>query len=242
MTHITTSEYTEYEKICVSDLPNLKLDIDVPWRDLYDEIEPLLDQFVDHRNNVGDGLWKSLTLHGTDMYTTQNKNTVTYDWTTLADFCPIAHNYFLNEFPCATRRRLRYMLLEPNGIIDWHTDAENNNMTAAVNIALNNPKECLFFQGRGDEYIPWEAGDARLINTVYGHRVSNLSTERRVHFIFHGGMFSQDPDWIKMVLRSHEKYGKDVPLKRLKKGVGNRHSNVEEIFKELNGSTVSSRM
>jgi hypothetical protein len=55
-------------------------------------------------------------------------------------------------------------------------------------------------------------------------------------------MFSQDPDWIKMVLRSHEKYGKDVPLKRLKKGVGNRHSNVEEIFKELNGSTVSSRM
>ena len=209
MTAITKSEYTEYIKICESDRENLKLDIDVPWQEMYDEIVPLLDQFVVHRDNVGAGLWKSIALHGSDIFTTQQKNTSVHEWTELIDFCPIAYEFFRDVWPCDNRQRVRYMLLEPGGIIDWHTDCEKNNLSAAVNIALNHPDDCYFFQGRADSYIPWKPGEARMINGVYPHKIINFSDTRRIHMIFHGAWHHDNPEWIKMVLRSWEKE-KDV--------------------------------
>lgn len=241
MTVITKSELQEYEKICKSDRPNLKLDIDIPWQEMYEEIVPLLDQFVVHRENVGTGTWKSLTLHGYNMFATQHKKTFNHEWTQLIDFCPTAYEFFLN-WPCSNRKRIRYMLLEPGGMIDWHSDAEKNSLSGAINIALNNPKECLFFQGRADEYIPWEAGDARFINLVYPHKVVNFSDERRVHMIFHGAWKHDNPEWIKMVLRSWEKEKDKPALKRTKLGMGNRHSNIDDAIKEFDGITVSERL
>ena len=57
--------------------------------------------------------------------------------------CPITTKFFKEVFPYKTYYRLRFMLLEPQGYITPHIDADINKLSP-INIALNNPNGCNF--------------------------------------------------------------------------------------------------
>ena len=49
---LTKKELDNYWNILQSNLTNLKLDIDFPYKTIYEEIEPFLDNFVVHREVI----------------------------------------------------------------------------------------------------------------------------------------------------------------------------------------------
>ena len=72
MNHISKIEKELFFKLHNSKIKHMKLDLDFPFQEIYDEIYPFLDNFVEHRIPTGEGLWKSLTLHGHHMFYTQS--------------------------------------------------------------------------------------------------------------------------------------------------------------------------
>ena len=221
---LTKKELDNYWNILQSNLTNLKLDIDFPYKTIYEEIEPFLDNFVVHRANYSNGGWKSLTLHGTDVTVTTSKASTHFNWTTMADICPETKYYFDKVWPQPKHRRVRWMLLEPGGSINPHTDSEDNLLGDAVNFCITQPNNCDFTIG--GEVIPWKPGDVRLLNLSHTHEVHNKSNERRLHMIYHGkdtrcgrlsnynkhiGKTYEDGDftplWVRLVNKSFQKYG-----------------------------------
>lgn len=205
----------------------MKLDVEFPYKEMYEEILPFLDNFKEHRQNVGRG-WKSLVLHGAGVYATTSTETNLFElggklhWTRMANLCEIAYNFFDKIWPLENHRRIRWMLLEPGGYIGEHVDSTDNMLGDAVNFSLNHPEGCDFYLG--GKIIPWKPGEARLMNLTNKHKVINNSNERRIHMIYHGSnirinrttrwaiyndpfiVSDLDHAYIKLVIRSYEKY------------------------------------
>ena len=211
---LSQTEHKLYEKINYSNIKHMRLDLDFPYQEIYEEIYPFLDNFVVHRKSTGHGLWKSLTLHGHHIFFTgsakhtlseEKKKLITpgvYGWTELANMCEVTYDYF-KRFPVEDKARIRFMLLEPGGYIEPHSDVEYPRLFSAINFAITHPRECIF--NIGGENIDWSPGDARAVNVHFTHWVKNNSNKRRLHMIFHGGM-SKDERFIKLVLENYEKY------------------------------------
>ena len=94
-----------------SKLPWLELDIDFPYEEMHKEAVNLKDRFVKHRDQDGQGGyrhkgWRSLCIHGIDAFKTNHyeqygysSNIETpYQWTEIAEQCPITTNFFKNVF------------------------------------------------------------------------------------------------------------------------------------------------
>tara|TARA_B100000686_G_scaffold211369_1_gene218231 strand:+ start:2336 stop:3040 length:705 start_codon:yes stop_codon:yes gene_type:complete len=230
---ITKEELEKYESILKSGLTNLKLDIEFPYQEMYEEIEPFLDDFVVHRSDYSNGGWKSLVLHGQGTYATTSTESKEYHehngelgWTKMANACNVTYNFFKNIWPVKRHKRIRWMLLEPGGIIYSHQDSTDCMLGDAVNFSLNHPEECDFILG--NKVVPWKPGEARLLNLSNYHRIENKSNERRVHMIYHGfdircnrtsewskknqpftfaETCEQVPDYVRTVIRSYSKEG-----------------------------------
>lgn len=184
-----TDEYARFI-FSSSNCASLKLDINIPYEEMFQEAFNNFHRLVEHRgsDNIG---WSSMCIHGT---TTEETNTWTtpsygykeepiYNWTDLADSCPVTKNW-LKSFPCKSYQRVRFMILQPGGIIHVHKD-KNYRKLSAINVALNNPIGCHFFMEDAGE-IPWEPGDVRLIDNGRLHAIVNNSQTPRVHMIIHG--------------------------------------------------------
>ena len=94
MTTITKAELKLFNQLNQSDtITNLKLKVDFPYKDIYNEVLPLLDDCVTHRtNDNGDHQihfgWKGLVLRGHHWYRTgdwQEGDPKYHRWTELAD-------------------------------------------------------------------------------------------------------------------------------------------------------------
>jgi len=236
---LTEKEYKKYRHILKSDLTNLKLDVSFPFKEMYEEILPFLDNFVVHRAKYGNGMWKSLVLHGAGTFDTTSTKTKEFweaggkiTWTKMANVCEVAYNFFDKVWPQNRHKRIRWMLLEPGGEIGLHKDSNDCMLGDAVNFSLNQPEGCDFYIG--GELIPWKAGEARLLNLSNYHKIKNNSNERRIHMIYHGhdircGRLSEwskknrpfhidetDENFIKLVIRSYEKLGYGYDTKPIK--------------------------
>lgn len=177
------------EYICKeSGLPWLKLSIDVPVQDIYNEYKNCEDLIVKHRNNdkwanLTHTGWHSATLYGVSTQTTTASNEA-HGWTDLAIQCPITvdwikKNFIINE----STGRIRFMVLKPGGYILPHVDREEKGL-GEINVAITQPKGCTFrFLDKGN--IPFKAGDAFIIDTSNRHLVWNDSEETRLHIILH---------------------------------------------------------
>jgi hypothetical protein len=172
--------------------PYLELLIDAPYADMLAEARALEPKFVTHREGDSHG-WRSLCVHGISAEKTDAANSYNldagdqsiYNWTEIVDECPVTYNYFKNTFPYIRYQRVRFMLVEPGGYIEPHSDNANPMLTAAINISLNNPDECYLTTPMG--YVPFKnSGSMFLFNNHYQHCVVNNSNEQRFHMIVHG--------------------------------------------------------
>ena len=210
MTTITKAELKLFNQLNQSDtITNLKLKVDFPYKDIYNEVLPLLDDCVTHRtNDNGDHQihfgWKGLVLRGHHWYRTgdwQEGDPKYHRWTELADMLDVTTEYF-KSFPVHTKERIRFMLVEPGGTIAEHYDMEYPRLFSAINFCLTYPKGCEFYMD--NKLVPWQPGDARAMNLYFKHKCFNKSKERRLMMILHAKGLRTDERFMKLVLNSYE--------------------------------------
>jgi hypothetical protein len=173
-----------------SDGRYLKLNIEIPYKEMCNEAFALLDRFSLHRGNTHSG-WESLTIHGLGWNKHESYSTYGYVkgkdaskdmfWTEIADLCPITTEWLKNIFPCNQYGRVRFMLLRAGGYISKHNDSSLK-LIENINVALNNPLGCKWIWGDGEELI-MESGGVYAMNLHYDHMLVNESNEDRMHMI-----------------------------------------------------------
>lgn len=180
----TSSSFDESEQ------PWMKLLIDAPYKEMLSEAKAIEQHFVKHRTNQSH-LWFSICLHGIANEVTSIPEDHGYDnatemaWTEASKLCPGTTDYFKNVFPLDIYDRLRFMLVKPGGYIEPHSDSPDYNPNYAINISLNNPKDCFLLTEKG--IVPFEdSGSVFLFNNHYEHCVVNNSDTDRYHIIVHG--------------------------------------------------------
>jgi hypothetical protein len=195
-------------------VPYLPLILDhVPYQDMLAEAAALDDLYVTHRSNDSAG-WSSLSIHGissqhTDHfavypeYSHLTNDTVPYNWTEIADRCPVTVSYFRDHFPHDVYHRVRFMRLDPDGYILPHSDSPDRGLRA-TNISLNNPDNCEFvFEGQG--LVPYKnSGSAIMLANGYVHSIWNRSPDRRYHIIVHGYATRQADVWDQVLVKSYQ--------------------------------------
>lgn len=175
-------------------LPWIQVDINVPWRDIFDEANHLLytSCYTLHRPNSSG--WLSLAIHGMSSVHTNVPedyglpDSAEYDlsdWTDIAKFCPRTVEWMKDEMLYERFSRVRFMAVLPGGWLAPHQDRSRITGVGATNVAINNPDGCsLVMEGWGT--MPYTPGSVFKINTGYQHAVWNRSDEPRIHMIFDG--------------------------------------------------------
>ena len=187
-------------------------------RSLYEEVGHFLDQFVPHRSydtgQESKGGWKSLAIKGqngiaTNTYAHTHYNEApSYKLTDIAKKCPKTMAMLSRITDIEKCQRIRWMLLAPGAKISVHSDKqkENEEVSWALNIALNMPEGCRFWidtdedgeHGRFAQVIPIKGGEAMVLNNAKYHYVENQSRTTRIHLIVHGPI--RVPDKILLTL------------------------------------------
>ncbi len=184
-------EKFEAIKNCRS-ISTFRIKKEFPFKKSLEEAKALKHLFTDHRRDPNYG-WKALCLHGSspghtndfNMYGYKSREEANYQWTEIADRCPVTSDWFKENWPYSEFHRLRFVLLEPGGSITPHRDTDGERGFFAVNIALNQPFGCNMFM---DQFgiVPWRPGDIRWMDIGNHHAVYNFSDEDRYHIIVHG--------------------------------------------------------
>ena len=164
-----------------------KLHLDVPVKDVYDEIQNIRNYLHVHRSDSGIG-WESFCIHGQAWNRTKEKDYYPdfwgYKWTPEAQKHMPKTIAWLKSLGYKEFHRVRVMCLLPKGFINLHKD-QNHSELGAVNVAINNPSKCKFYlQNHG--VLDFKPGDAYKLDLVNYHTVVNNSNIPRYHIIIHG--------------------------------------------------------
>lgn len=197
----------EGREYLVSDLKYLKLNLNFPYKDAYQEVINLKDKFVEYRSTYKTKGWASLPIVGKSSKDPYAWNVYNYKdardsapdmkWTDIADLCPVTTQWLKDVYPSNSYGRTRFMLLEAEGIIEPHIDTEHS-VLGAINIAITNPKGCKWkWQDEELEFCP---GDVYAMNLSYEHSVVNPTQEDRYHLIIHH--YDSTPEYLKLIKRS----------------------------------------
>lgn len=178
-----------------SRVPSLRVDMPIPYQEMFEEAIKQKHLFVKHRGSTSPG-WASMAIHGTAVEDTAPRealinegkytqdNCPEYHWTELSDLCPITTQWLKEELNFDLYNRVRFMLLEPGGYITPHRDTDIPGLHA-YNISLNNPEGHIFAMD-GHGIVPWQPGELRILDISNIHTVVNRSSEPRIHMIVHG--------------------------------------------------------
>jgi hypothetical protein len=200
----------EGREYLVSTARYLKLDLPVPYEQMYNEALSLRSKFIDYRSKDATG-WHSLPIIGKSAteadswqsYYTSAKDAATHmTWTSIADQCPVTVNWLEKTYPSNSFGRVRFMLLEAGGVIDFHKDTDHS-VLGAINIALNNPEGCKWHWRDGTSF-QFEPGGAYAMNISYEHSIRNDSDQDRYHMIVHH--YDSTDNWKKLMIQAMEKY------------------------------------
>jgi len=179
----------------------LKLDLEIPYEKMLEEAKALRSKFITYRQTDSlNSSWHSLPIIGLasdkpyawNVYDYKNAKEAAQDinWTEIAELCPVTSDWLKNVYPSQSYGRVRFMMLEAGGSIDYHTDTEHP-VLAAVNVALSNHPECKWHWKDRDS-LAFKPGDAYAMNLSYEHSVINSSNEDRYHIIIHHYDFTED--------------------------------------------------
>ena len=198
----------EGREYLVSDLKYLKLNINFPHKEAYNEIINLKNKFVEYRSTYKTQGWASLPIVGKSSTEPYAWNVYNYkdaraaapdmQWTDIAELCPVTKKWLQEVYPSSSYGRTRVMLLEAGGVIEPHTDTEHS-VLGAINIAITNPKDCVW-KWQDGETLEFNPGDVYAMNLSYEHSVVNPSQEDRYHLIIHH--YDSTPEYLKLVKRS----------------------------------------
>lgn len=198
----------------------LDLEIDIAgWQLEAYQAEPY---FVPHRQDHNTG-WNSCCIHGIDTdktgawtnYGYTQEDQVPYDWTELASKAPIIQRFWMHSFPSDAYRRIRFMKLDPHCEITPHSDMPGRlpgeagmdmlDFGVPINVAVIHPTDChMVVEGYG--IVPFEQGQAFIVNIRKYHTVINFSDIPRTHVIAHSyGYGSSKKDFAELLVRSYEK-------------------------------------
>lgn len=185
--HLAYNDRADHEWICAhSELPWLKLLVDVPYGDILSEILASTHFLVDHRDEYGEHRgWKSFCIHGKSRDQTSHcEDMRPWHWIPeVAAAMPKTVEFF-QSWSVGSYQRLRVMALEPGGYVSLHKDPGKNVMNA-INIAISHPPRCHFVMEKWGK-IPFENGSPFLLNiSRYRHTVFNDSDQTRYHIILH---------------------------------------------------------
>jgi len=193
----------------VSDSKYLKLDLNIPYKEMAEEAKNLRELFIAYRSTYDTSGWLSLPIVGlssTQPYSWELYHDSARDaannmaYTDIIDRCPVTVNWLKTVYPSKQYARVRFMLVEAGGVIDYHIDTEHS-VLGAVNIALTNEPECKWHWKDG-ESLAFTPGDAYLMNLSYSHSIRNESTQDRYHMIVHH--YDSTAEWKELVSRSME--------------------------------------
>ena len=194
-------------------LPWLMLDFKCPWKDILPEIERMTE-WIPYRNESGNN-WSSLALHGIDgdykkVYHTDNN--VKYDWTSIAEQCPVTKDFLQNNAGIKSHERTRFMKIDPGGSIFLHHDRDDENgpltrdimRLGILHFAIQHPKGCDFTMPHWGN-IPIKNGSTWFFSNVWEHTVVNNGDKPRYHIICNGARLNWD-FWSPILIRSWEKF------------------------------------
>ena len=196
----------------VSDAKYLKLDLRIPFNEMLREAQALRSQFVPYRSSYNNKGWHSLPIIGKSSqdpyawdqynYASAKEAAVDMQWTKISDACPITTQWLKTQYPSQSYGRVRFMLLEAGGYIDFHKDTDHS-ILGAINIALNNPQGCQW-HWRDGLSLQFQPGDAYAMNISYEHSVRNDSDQDRYHMIVHH--YDSTEAWKQLVTISLKEY------------------------------------
>tara|TARA_X000001382_G_scaffold100583_3_gene75197 strand:- start:1060 stop:2322 length:1263 start_codon:yes stop_codon:yes gene_type:complete len=177
-----TAEYTNK-----SNPACIKVETNVPSKDVYNEIQNIKKYLVNHRSDSGIG-WRSFCIHGQKYSRTKEdsyyKDFLGHKWTPEAiEHMPLTIKW-LKSLGYKNFQRVRVMCLDPKSFINLHRDQTQSKL-GPVNVAINNPKDCKFYlQNHG--VLEFDPGTAYQLDLVNYHTVVNNSNVPRYHIIIHG--------------------------------------------------------
>lgn len=192
-----------------SDSKYLKLDIKVPHEQMLEEAQRLRSDFIPYRPDATNECWHSLPLIGLgkdkpyswEKYANNAKEAAEKTiWTDFCKECPVTSKWLRETYPSNLYGRVRFMLLEAGGYINYHKDMDYS-VLGAVNVALNNPPECKW-HWKDNESLAFLPGDAYAMNLSYEHSIINDSNEDRYHLIIHH--YDSTTEFKNLFLRSME--------------------------------------
>jgi hypothetical protein len=183
----------------------LDLDVIFPYNTMLEEAKALRHRFIAHRDSTSDG-WYGLVLHGLDEHKTgawkdygitdHNQASEQMHWTEAADLAPVTKDYFINTFPCNKYSRVRFMLLEAGGYIDFHSDSKGP-IIDNISFVLNSPKGFEWRWQDGSPNLDMIPGHAYAMNIHYHHGLWNNSNEDRYFII--ASRNDSLPEWKKLM-------------------------------------------
>tara|TARA_B110000285_G_scaffold232644_1_gene304188 strand:- start:828 stop:1472 length:645 start_codon:yes stop_codon:yes gene_type:complete len=195
----------------ISHTKYLDLDVVFPYKEMLEEAQNLRHKFTKHRATHSKG-WYGLVLHGLSenktgswqqyRITNHKEAYKAMSWTEASDQAPITKNYFINTFPCKQYSRIRYMLLEAGGHIDFHSDSKGP-IVDNTSFVLNSPKGFEWRWQDGSPNSDMVPGHAYAMNIHYHHGVWNNSNEDRYFII--ASRNDSLPGWKELVLNAAEK-------------------------------------
>ena len=175
-------------KNIATDLPACKqLELNVPVKEIMEEIQNIKKYLMMHRSDSGIG-WRAFCIHGQSYKRTKEDSYypdfLGHKWTPKAlEHMPTTVTW-LKSLGYKSFKRVRVMCLLPKSFINLHKD-QNHSELGAVNVAINNPKDCKFYlQNHG--VLEFNPGTAYELNLVNYHTVVNNSNVPRYHIIIHG--------------------------------------------------------
>lgn len=193
-----------------SDAKYLKLDIEVPHIKIAKEVASLRDKFIAYRSSDSRG-WYSLPIIGKSStepnswqsYFSSAEEAMPYMvWTDICNKCPTTVEWLKNRYPSIMYARVRFMLLEVGGYINFHKDTEHM-VIGAINVAITNPIGCAW-HWRDGKSLEFKPGDVYAMNIGHEHSVRNDGNEDRYHIIVHH--YDSTKQWKIMMQKSMKKY------------------------------------
>jgi hypothetical protein len=197
----------------VSESKYLNLNITFPYKEMLEEAKALRQRYVKHREGTSNG-WHGLVLHGLDEHKTgawknygianSTEASDLMHWTEAANLTPITKDYFVNHFPCKKYSRVRFMLLEAGGFIDFHSDSKGP-IIDNISFVLNSPEGFEWRWQDGSPNLDMRPGHAYAMNIHYHHGLWNNSNEDRYFII--ASRNDSLPEWKKLVLDAADRQG-----------------------------------
>lgn len=192
-----------------SGIPWLKLNITIPFQNILDEIVQSNHLLVNHRDDYGEHEgWQSFCIHGKSLTETKHcSDDRPYTWIPeVKQLMPKTVKFF-QDLNLGNYLRLRVMALQPGGYISLHKDSGHNqtldNFLSPINIAITQPKDCYFVM-KDWGTVPFNQGDALMLDVNNYHAVLNNSNQTRYHLIVHT---ENRTDFFKnLVVDSYNKY------------------------------------